>query len=306
MKRTYLTLLITVVLGITVAVLFPYTSVTPGVLIDGHASLKNDCFSCHTIGKGAVTEKCQICHRSDGIGKMTSAGIPLPKERTKSVLIHSSANTMECYHCHTEHNGRSRESATSAFSHSILDEQKRSQCAVCHSAPTSYIHSLPSIACTKCHTTDDWKSGTFDHALLGPNVQRCTDCHTKNIPGDELHRSVVSVQQCGACHSTAAWKPSSYDHSKLFRFDNNHPSTCSDCHSPNSGFKSYTCYTCHEHSESKIAQKHQKEGIQNFSNCAKCHRSGNEHEIIGRESGGGKNREVDRSERRESENENSD
>jgi hypothetical protein len=108
MKRTYLTLLFTVMLGVTAAVFFPYNSVTPGVLIDGHAALKNDCFSCHTIGKGAVTDKCRTCHQSDGIGKMTSAGIPLPKERTKSVLIHSSVKTMECYYCHTEHNGRSR------------------------------------------------------------------------------------------------------------------------------------------------------------------------------------------------------
>ncbi|MFZ4622050.1 MAG: hypothetical protein ACOYNS_15920 [Bacteroidota bacterium] len=306
MSRTYLTLMITVALGILASVLFPYYSVTPGVLIEGHTALKNDCFSCHTLGKGSQTNKCIRCHSVDNIGRVTVAGTPLQTERTKSILIHSSVRSMECYYCHTEHNGRSKESATAAFTHSILDQQKQHQCEACHITPTTYVHTFATIQCSECHNTAGWKTGQFDHTLLGAKVQQCTDCHVRNIPIDELHKSVVSKQQCGICHSTAAWKPSTYDHTKLFRFDNNHPANCSDCHSPTGGFKTYTCYTCHEHNEGKIASKHQEEGIRNFSNCVKCHRSGSEHEIIGREGGGRENRDGKRSEKNESKEEDDD
>lgn len=285
MRRTYLTLFITVLLGITVSVFFPYNSVTPGVLIDGHSVLKNDCFSCHTIGKGAQTEKCIGCHAVDKIGRTTVAGIPLSAERAKSILIHSSMQTMECFHCHTEHNGRSKESANAAFSHSILEKQKQQQCASCHTAPTTQIHSFPSVLCKDCHTITGWKTGQFEHSILGTKLQQCTDCHVKDTPIDEIHRTVATKQQCGTCHSTGAWKPSTFDHSKLFRFDNNHPANCRDCHSLSYGFKTYTCYTCHEHNEGQIASIHLREGIPNFSNCVKCHRSGDGHEIIGREGG---------------------
>ncbi len=282
-------------LGIIASILFPYYSVTPGVLIEGHTALKNDCFSCHTIGKGSQNNKCIVCHSADKIGKTTVAGIPLTAERDKSILIHSSVQAMECFYCHTEHNGRSKQSANAAFSHSILDQQKQGQCGVCHPAPTTYVHTFTAIQCSECHSTSAWKTGKFNHSLLGAKVQQCTDCHVRNIPVDDLHKSVSSKQQCSACHSTTAWKPSTYDHAKLFRFDNNHPAKCGDCHSPAGGFKTYSCYTCHEHSEGKIASKHQQEGIPNFSNCVKCHRSGNEHEIIGREGGNGENQNGERS-----------
>lgn len=282
MSRTYLTLLITVVLGIVSALLFPYASVTPGVLIDGHAALKQDCFACHTIGKGATTGQCTACHAPRSIGKMTTAGVPLVNERSRSILIHTSVADLECFQCHSEHNGSSKSSATAAFSHELLNGQHRTQCAGCHSAPSTYIHSIPSIACVSCHTTSDWRLGSFDHSLPGTAVQRCTDCHTPDMPADDLHRTVVSQQQCGGCHSTNGWKPSTYDHTKYFRFDANHPASCNDCHPASGGFKTYTCYSCHEHTASKMAQKHQKEGIQNFEKCVKCHRSGDEHDVSGR------------------------
>jgi len=279
MKRTYLTFIGSIAVGLAAIVFFPYYSVTPGVLIEDHLQLKNDCFACHTLGQGSVTKKCIACHSMNTIGKRNVAGIALAKENSKSSLIHTAIPNIECFYCHTEHHGRSKETATKKFTHEILRSEVQRNCATCHEKPGTSIHTIPNLLCDNCHIINDWKISNFDHELLGTKVTLCTDCHVKNIPADELHRAVKSKNQCSDCHSSSAWKPSTYDHTKYFRFDNHHPSRCTDCHTPTTGFASYTCYTCHEHSQSKIDSEHRKEGVQNFENCVKCHRSGNKHEV---------------------------
>jgi hypothetical protein len=286
LSRTYLTLEITLILGIIAIFVFPYYSITPGVLIEGHQCLKHDCFDCHTLSRGAITEKCIRCHSLSSIGKRTVAGIPIVKENKKSSLIHQSIPNIECFYCHTEHQGRSKETATIKFTHTVLSGSVQNDCEQCHNKPNTIIHTVQTIQtidCSECHAVDRWSITALNHTLLGDEINNCTVCHVKNIPGDELHTVSKSKDQCGTCHTTSAWKPSTYDHTKYFRFDNNHPSRCADCHTVSAGFSLYTCYNCHEHTLARIAEKHQKEGIPNFENCVKCHRSGNEDEIIGKE-----------------------
>ena len=55
---------------------------------------------------------------------------------------------------------------------------------------------------------------------------------------------------------------------------------CITCHIENV-YTDYTCFGCHEHSRSGIRAEHLEEGIRNWENCVKCHRSGDEDEIVG-------------------------
>lgn len=283
LNRTYLTLALTLTIGVTAVFLFPYYSITPGVLIEDHQTLKNDCFACHTLAKGAITEKCIHCHPLSTIGEKTVAGIARIPENRKNSLIHRSITNIECFYCHTEHQGRSKTTATMKFTHTVLAVNIQKNCVECHGRPNTLVHTIQNIHCSNCHSNENWNITALNHALLGPQLNNCTVCHVKNIPNDELHSMSKSKEQCGTCHNTNAWKPSTYDHTKYFRFDSNHSSRCTDCHALTTGFSAYSCYNCHEHSKAEIAGKHQEEGIPNFANCVKCHRSGNEDEIIGKE-----------------------
>ena len=276
MRRTYITLTITIVLGFILIILLPYYAITPGVLINDHENLKNDCFSCHTLGQGVVTQKCINCHKLSEIG---SSLINTASQNKRSNLIHKSIKDIQCYDCHTEHKGESRKNATLKFTHDVLSKEILSQCSDCHTDqnPNDFIHTPMITNCVGCHTTSEWKLISFNHELLGDKKNICQSCHSKNIPTDELHRSLSTSFQCMQCHSTTSWKPSTFDHAKYFKFDENHPSNCSGCHDSKANFKSYTCYNCHEHNQQRITEKHIDEGIRNFKDCVRCHRSGNEH-----------------------------
>ena len=281
MKRTLIFFSVTILIGLTVVFLFPYYAINPGVLVKGHSNLRNNCFACHSIGSGAPTENCIACHNLSEIGIKTSAGALIEKPNSKTNQLHKSVADIQCYNCHTEHNGLSLENATLNFTHSVLPKQMLNNCAGCHSdkKPASYLHNSVSSDCSACHIIESWKQAEFKHELLGEKNIDCRNCHTNKIPDDGIHKGLANNIRCLQCHSTNAWKPSTFDHAKYFRFDNNHPSDCSSCHNLKENFKSYTCYNCHEHKPSEISNKHLEEGIKDFDNCVKCHRSGDEDEL---------------------------
>lgn len=66
--------IIAFVLGVSGIIVFPYYTVNPGVMIEDHMFLKNDCLSCHTLGGGAKTKKCIECHQVSGIGLRKVSG----------------------------------------------------------------------------------------------------------------------------------------------------------------------------------------------------------------------------------------
>ncbi|QQS36643.1 MAG: cytochrome c3 family protein [Ignavibacteriales bacterium] len=285
MKRTLFFFTLTLIIGLTALFLFPYYTINPGVLVKGHTDLQNNCLACHSIGSGAPTEKCISCHKLSEIGLKKVSQAVSEKPNNKTNLLHKSIKNINCYYCHTEHNGLSKENATLNFTHSILPKQMLNNCADCHTdkKPDNKIHNLILNDCSNCHTTDKWERAEFKHQLLGEKQNDCKDCHINKTPDDELHIGLDKTVQCLQCHNTNAWKPSTFDHSKYFRFDKNHPSDCKNCHNEQKKFKSYTCYNCHEHQPARISEKHIKEGIRDFSNCVKCHRSGDEDEAKGNE-----------------------
>jgi len=276
--------LIAFILGVAGIIVFPYYTINPGVMIEDHMHLKNDCLSCHTLGFGAQTEKCVECHRVSGIGIRRVSGEEREPANTKSSFLHQSIINIQCYDCHTEHNGLSRENATLIFRHDVLSADLQKECTKCHSPqkPDDDIHRTLTFNCSECHSTESWKPSHFKHELLGEKLNECRSCHESKQPVDVLHKSLGKEIQCVQCHTTDKWKPSTFNHTKYFRFDGNHPSNCVDCHDVNKTFETYTCYNCHEHRPAKIEKEHIKEGIRNFTNCVECHRSGDEIDAEGR------------------------
>jgi hypothetical protein len=284
-KHTVLiSFLIAFILGLIGILIFPYYTINPGTLIEDHMHLKNDCLSCHNLGEGTKTEKCIMCHSLSTIGIKSVDGINKEPFNSKSNLLHQSIIDIQCYDCHTEHNGLSRENATLKFRHDVLTADLEKECIKCHSPqkPEDDIHKILKMNCSECHSTEGWKPSHFKHELLGERLNECRSCHQSKQPEDLMHRSLGNAIQCVQCHTTDKWKPSTFDHTKYFRFDGNHPSNCADCHDVNKTFSTYTCYNCHEHNPAKIEKEHLKEGIKNFRNCVECHRSGDENQAEGR------------------------
>lgn len=280
-------------LGLAGIILFPYYTINPGVMIEDHMYLKNDCLNCHSLGAGAQTEKCIECHQVSGIGLKKVSGREKEPVNAKGNLLHQSIINIQCYDCHTEHNGLSRENATLKFRHDVLSADLQRECVKCHSPqkPADDIHKTLTANCSECHSTEAWKPSHFKHELLDEKLNECRGCHESKQPADVLHKSFGNAVQCGQCHTTDKWKPSTFEHTKYFRFDGNHPSNCADCHDVNRTFESYTCYNCHEHSAAKIEREHLKEGIRNFSNCVECHRSGDEDGVDVRKKKRGRDRD---------------
>jgi len=278
MKTSLYLFLLVLITGMVSILLFPYYTVNPGVLIEDHIFLQNDCLSCHSLGSGAATEKCMSCHKPGEIGLIKVNRTAPELQNEKSNLLHQSIINIQCYDCHTEHNGLSEENATLNFKHSVLSDDLQNQCTSCHlpQKPGDEIHKNLTANCSLCHNSDDWRITNFEHSLPGELRNDCRGCHENKKPIDALHNKLLPAVQCAQCHTTDGWKPSTFNHIKFFRFDRNHPSDCRGCHDLQKGFKEYTCYNCHEHRRVRVAKKHRKEGIRNFENCVSCHRTGDE------------------------------
>lgn len=225
----------TLILFVSFALVFPAAMLSPGKLSKEHIAIKNDCFKCHTLLKGATETQCITCHNPKDIGRFSSSSKINALEPSTKVLFHQNLTNSSCLSCHTLHKNALSERLSVRFKHEFL-----------------------TIA----------------------DKNNCFACHQKNKPVDTLHQSITD--SCITCHTTLAWKPATFNHDKYFLFDNNHTSTCTNCHTNANTYKEYTCYNCHEHSPAKIASEHQEEGITNFANCVSCHRSANDNEGHGK------------------------
>ncbi len=206
-----------------------------------------------------------------------------------------SALTQECFACHT-----------------LFQGSDPAKCRDCHRPDTigrlttqgapipdadqrvAFHQELREQDCLACHSDHQGvrpyhAERGFSHALLVPARQRqCSSCHQP--PKDTLHRQLKG--ECTSCHSQQAWRPATFDHARYFRFDRHHPDNCESCHQE-SDYQRYTCYGCHEHTPARIRAKHSEEGIRDFEDCARCHRSGDDDEIVGEWGERGHRREHD-------------
>lgn len=234
MTRSWIALGVTVVLSGAASLLFPYVTITPGTLGEGHGALENDCLACHAPLRGVPRARCVTCHDLGTLGLSTVAGVARSPSSPKANTLHRAIGEAACTGCHVGHKGWGLAAAEARFVHSVLPEAIRADCA---------------------------------------------GCHASDRPQDALHAPLEAG--CGSCHGTAGWKPATYDHDRYFRFDRNHPARCADCHPATGDFKGYSCTGCHEHALPKMISEHREQQVVELEKCARCHRSGDEHDILG-------------------------
>lgn len=204
--------------------------VSPGQLSAAHASLVQNCGTCHTPYGGADNSKCISCHANNQA--------LLQRQPT---AFH--ANVSKCTQCHFEHQGVNARLVTmdhkklaeigfeimAASAPSSEQEKLRTQlkgwlkmhegtlpetsharvssleatldCAACHSTKDRH-KGLFGQSCVSCHRTEQWTIAEFQHP--SPRSTDCAQCHQAPPSHYMMHFEMVSKKiaasgQRGAC-----------------------------------------------------------------------------------------------------------
>ena len=179
--------------------------VNPGELSVVHASLEQNCGSCHTAVMGVEATKCILCHANE-------ASL-LQRQPT---AFH--ANVTECRACHLEHRGRIR-TPTNMDHHALTkigmrtlgsDRDVLSEAEIVRWKLTNWIEH-----------SDALLASPFANPHLSPEeaILNCLTCH-KN---EDRHFELFG-QGCGACHATQAWTIPEFQHPSAHSMD------CLHCH----------------------------------------------------------------------------
>lgn len=216
------------------------SQVTPGDLSAAHAFLEDDCSACHVPVRGAVAQKCILCHADD-------------RDLLQRQPTAFHADVGECRKCHAEHAGM--DSRPSRMNHGELAliglqhlemegaspaaagrarrvarwmreiptavrrggsdlsaEEATLQCATCHQNDDRHLGFF-GTDCSTCHGTDSWMIQAFRHP--GPMSHDCAQCHRAPPSHHMGHFQMVSarvagkpharVEQCFLCHQTNSW-----------------------------------------------------------------------------------------------------
>ncbi|MBL0158638.1 MAG: hypothetical protein IPP47_16260 [Bryobacterales bacterium] len=279
-------------------------------LIGAHAAAS--CESCHKNAaagqyKGLSTE-CMACHTPDYNNSVNpphrASKIPIPCEQCHTMDTWAGAKfdhaalarfaldgghaRLACRDCHA--NGQW--AGTSA------------QCVNCHikefNATQTPNHAQAGFPreCAVCHTTAQWKGGTFDHTagtkfpLTGAHTQvQCNSCHVGgrfagtpqacegchmdafNKSTNPGHAASNFPRDCAQCHTTTQWKGAKFDHNlSRFRLTGAHVQVeCASCHI-NGKFTgtTQTCEGCHMGVYTKaVSPDHAAAGFP--KDCMLCH-----------------------------------
>ncbi|HSG39325.1 MAG TPA: class III cytochrome C family protein [Thermoanaerobaculia bacterium] len=195
--RLLLILAATLILFLALALAYPDVMIKPGKLSEGHRSLERDCFGCHAPIRGASSVSCLSCHKLEGIGRVTTAGAPLPAERFRKLRFHAGLGGTDCMRCHNLH-ASVRHRKTATFEHELLAAEFRRECQTCHleQKPADELHSRLNDRCGSCHATAAWKPATFEHDRYfrfdANHPATCRTCHTD--------QGTFSTYTCYGCH----------------------------------------------------------------------------------------------------------
>ena len=213
--------------------------VSPGELSQAHASLENNCASCHTAIKGVDANKCIICHADNKT--------VLQRQPT---AFHAEINA--CAACHLEHQGRV--ASTTKMDHVALarvgfkelarqprqtgvdvaaikrwldethsvsqqsahpnlrPEEALLNCATCHQTKDRHRGQF-GTDCASCHGTAKWTIAEYRHP--SSISQSCAQCHQAPPSHYMMHFKMIDqkvcgqpnakVSQCFLCHQTTSW-----------------------------------------------------------------------------------------------------
>lgn len=211
---------------------------SPGDLSQAHASLENNCATCHTAVKGVDATKCIACHADNKA--------LLSRQPTE---FHAEINA--CAACHIEHQGRV--ATTTKMDHVALahigfkqlkseppqpgvnvvqikrwlvatnsspqlaathlhPEEALLNCATCHQTKEPH-RGFFGLDCAQCHETAKWTISEFRHPSAAS--QSCAQCHQappshymghfKMIDQSVCGQPNAKVNQCFLCHQTTSW-----------------------------------------------------------------------------------------------------
>lgn len=274
-----------------------------------HASIANDCASCHNGNYNVTPNTCNGCHNDDynATTNPNHAQLLFPQE---------------CAQCHSENAW-----TPSTFNHdgqyfpiySGKHQGTWNDCNECHSTPGNWAaftcitcHQNPetndqhngvggysyfSPACLACHPTGD-ADLVFDHnttgfALTGAHQgvdcmqchsngfantnSACVSCHTTdfNQASNPNHVGLNLTTDCASCHTTnPGWAPASFTiHNQFYTLNGAHASIandCAACHNGNYNNTPNTCVGCHN-SDYTATTDPNHIALQFPTDCASCH-----------------------------------
>ncbi len=252
-------------------------------LVGAHALVQ--CEQCHKNAAAGqfvgLSTACYSCHQQDYLTPVLDhAGLKLP---TTCESCHSMNTWFDAKFDHLQYTGYALTGAHATLACSACHlnnvfKGTSAQCYSCHTADFTNSNNPPHVQmgfprdCAICHTTVDWSSAKFDHALYAhyPLTGKhaavsCAQCHTNNnyasTPTDCFachqtdfngtanppHASAGYPTNCTLCHTTAGWSPSSFDHNTVFPLTGTHNTIqCAQCH-VNNNYTSLPkdCFGCH-------------------------------------------------------------
>lgn len=259
-------------------------------LLGKHGAVAGQCASCHkTRSFLTASTTCTTCHQDKHKGAL---GPTCERCHALEVTFASASKSFDHSHTNFALTGGHR-TVVCAACHKTPDYRvaKFSACASCHVTPHT---ARVSPTCTSCHTTDNWKTKSFDHTrtafpLIGkhltadcagchkqpatkvkPPAATCATCHTDPHKGD-------FKQDCKACHTESGFTGAKFDHMASTGYalmDRHATVACRQCHTAVSppgtartrlsldykGLKT-TCASCHT----------DPHGAELGSTCEPCH-----------------------------------
>lgn len=212
-------------------------------LSGAHATIGNECFSCHQGDYNNTPTNCAGCHTNE---------FDLTTNPNHTEIGLSNV----CDICHTTN-----------------PEWKPAQFPD-HNEYYLLVGAHAAIAtdCNICH------NGDYNST---PNT--CVGCHLEeyNQTSDPPHEPAGFSTVCEECHSETAWIPSTFDHDGQYfpiysGKHNNEWDNCVDCHTNQNNYAVFSCIDCHEHNKPDTDEEHQ--GVNgyeyNSEACYACHPTG--------------------------------
>ena len=176
--------------------------ISGGPLSSAHATLEQDCASCHSGFSAVSDEACSTCHEKlgDEIGRYSFAAHYLYRSNDFERLV-PSEHEVSCASCHTEHGGRE----------ATLSRVPNQRCATCHDR-TEFSGDHPEFAFASEPAGDD-DALSFAHGRhvremmerkgLADLERACLECHRPE-PSGRGFRAIDFDLQCDACHLDAS------------------------------------------------------------------------------------------------------
>jgi hypothetical protein len=211
------------------------------VLDGAHATISDDCVSCHNGDYSNTPTDCAGCH-TDDFNTTINPNHP------------NLGLTTDCATCHTT------QPDWMPASFDIHDDFYALNGA----------HAAISNDCAACHA-GDYNNTPTD----------CFGCHEQDFTNtiDPNHVQLQFSTDCASCHSESEWVPSTFDHDGMYFpiYSGTHAGEwddCLACHPNPSNYAEFTCVSCHTNPETDDEHVGVNGYVYQDNACLACHPTG--------------------------------